>query len=201
MADTGTPSTMEVVLVERARAGDRQAFGELYDRYAALTYRHISCMVSDRQITEDLTAQTFLQALQAIDRYEERGIPFQVWLLRIARNLAINHWRAERNNNSPRYHGSEPATSLPSPELFCEAKLGEGEVWRAVRHLRGDQRQVIILRFVDGLSYPNVAQVLGKSIGAVRVIQYRALSALRRAMEDGDLGHTRLGSRRLSRSA
>jgi RNA polymerase sigma-70 factor (ECF subfamily) len=199
MADTGTPSTGEVVLVERARAGDRQAFGELYDRYAALTYRHIHCLVGDRQTTEDLTAQTFLQALQAIDRYEERGIPFQVWLLRIARNLAINHWRVRRNH-SPGNNGSglEQGNPTPSPESLCEAKLMEEEVWGAVRHLRGDQRQVIILRFVDGLSYPEVAQVLGKNIGAVRVIQYRALSALRRALEDGNLGHNSVSAGRLS---
>jgi len=200
MADTGNPWTGEHILVERARAGDRQAFGELYDRYAALAYRHVYCVVGDRQGAEDLTAQTFLQALQAIDRYEERGIPFRVWLLRIARNLAINHWRSRRNHSSGN-NGSENGGPSPSPELLCEAKqLGE-EVWRAVGDLRGDQRQVIILRFVDGLSYADVAQVLGKSIGAVRVIQYRALSALRGALEDGNLGHTRLGSGRLSRSA
>ena len=200
MADTGALSAIEGVLVERAKAGDREAFGELYDRYVAPTYRHIHCLVRDRQGAEDLTAQTFLQALQAIGRYEERGIPFQVWLLRIARNLAINHWRVRRNHSSGN-NGLEPETSMPSPESFCEAKLMEEEVWEAVRHLRGDQRQVIILRFVDGLSYSDVAQVLGKSIGAVRVIQYRALSALRRALEDGDLGRTHLGSGRLSRSA
>jgi len=200
MADAGVPLTGDGILVERARAGDRQAFGELYDCYAALIYRHAYCIVGDRQGAEDLTGQTFLQALQAIDRYEERGIPFRVWLLRIARNLATNHWRSRRNHLSGN-NGSENGGPFPSPELLCEAKqLGE-EVWRAVRHLRGDQRQVIILRFLDGLSYADVAQVLGKSIGAVRVIQYRALSALRRALEDGDLAHTRLGSGRLSRSA
>jgi RNA polymerase sigma-70 factor (ECF subfamily) len=197
MADTGTLSTRESILVERARAGDRQAFGELYDRYAALTYRHIHCLVGDRQAAEDLTAQTFLQALQAIGRYEERGIPFQVWLLRIARNLAINHWRIRRNHSNGD-NGLERKDSMPSPESLCEAKLLEEEVWGAVRRLRGDQRQVIVLRFVDGLSYPEVAQVLGKSIGAVRVVQYRALSALRRALEDGDLGHNSVGAGGLS---
>ena len=200
MADTGAPSTAEDVLVERARAGDRQAFGELYDRYAALTYRHVYCMVGDPQGAEDLTAQTFLQALQAIHRYEERGIPFRAWLLRIARNLAINNGRFHRNHSS-RNDGSEQRGSMPSPELLCEAKQLEDEVWWAVRHLKGDQRQVIVLRFLDALSYADVAQVLGKSIGAVRVIQYRALSVLRRALEDGDLGHTRIGPGRLSRSA
>jgi len=192
MATTSFRAAGDQRLVDRASGGDREAFGELYDRYVMPVYRHMYCMVNDRQLAEDLTAQTFLQALQAIGRYEERGIPLRAWLLRIARNLAMNHWRVQRNHNSSRNHGSERASL--SPEQFCEAKLREEEVWRAVRSLGGDQRQVIILRFVDGLSYPEVAQVLGKSIGAVRVIQYRALSALRRALEDGDLGHDSLGS-------
>ncbi len=77
---------------------------------------------------------------------------------------------------------------LYSPEASCEAKADGERVWEGVRTLRGDQRQVIVMRFVDGLSYSDVAKVLGKSIGAVRVIQYRALCALRRRLED-DLGH------------
>jgi len=190
-------ATTDASLVARAAVGDREAFGELYDRYVTPVYRHIYCMANDRQVAEDLTAQTFLQALQAIDRYEQRGVPFLAWLPRIASNLTVNHWRVQRNNSS-NSHGLEPEAFISSPELLCEAKLREEEVWRAVRHLRRDQRQVIVLRFVDGLSYPDVARVLGKSIGAVRVIQYRALSALRRALEDGDLGHDCLGSGRLS---
>ena len=196
MAKSSTRAATDQRLVDRASGGDREAFGELYDRYVTPVYRHMYCMVNDRQLAEDLTAQTFLQALQAVGRYEERGISFLAWLLRIAKNLAINHWRGQRNHNSSRNHGSERAIS--SPELFCEAKLREEEVWRAVHSLGGDQRQVIILRFVDGLSYPEVAQVLGKSIGAVRVVQYRALGALRRALEDGDLGHSSLRTGRLS---
>jgi len=196
MAKSSTRAATDHRLVDRASGGDREAFGELYDRHVMPVYRHVYCMVNDRQLAEDLTAQTFLQALQAIARYEERGLPFRAWLLRIAKNLAISHWRTQRNHNSSRNNGSDRAIS--SPELFCEAKLREEEVWRAVHSLRGDQRQAIILRFVDGLSYPDVAQVLGKSIGAVRVIQYRALSALRRALEDGNLGHDSLGSGRLS---
>jgi len=192
MAKSSTRAATDHRLVDRASEGDREAFGELYDRHVMSMYRHVYCTVNDRQLAEDLTAKTFLQALQAIARYEERGIPFRAWLMRIAKNLAINHGRGQRNHNSSRNHGSERAIS--SPEQFCEAKLRDEEVWRAVHSLGGDQRQVIILRFVDGLSYPEVAQVLGKSIGAVRVIQYRALSALRRALEDGNLGHNSLGA-------
>jgi RNA polymerase sigma-70 factor (ECF subfamily) len=173
-------------LVDRATAGDREAFGELYERCVRRVFRHVLYMVNDVDLAEDLTEQTFLRALQAIHRYERRGVPFLAWLLRIARNLYLNGRRVERNNSTiyNKWNGGAAA----SPEFFCEAKLDGEEVWRAVRALDGDQRQVIVLRFMDGLSYADVASVLGKSVGAVRVAQYRALRALRGELEDGSLG-------------
>ena len=173
-------------LVGRATAGDREAFGELYERCVRRVFRHVLYMVNDVDLAEDLTEQTFLRALQAIHRYERRGVPFLAWLLRIARNLYLNGRRVERNNSTiyNKWNGGAAA----SPEFFCEAKLDGEEVWRAVRALDGDQRQVIVLRFMDGLSYAEVADVLGKSVGAVRVAQYRALRALRGELEDGNLG-------------
>ena len=173
-------------LVGRATAGDREAFGELYERCVRRVFRHVLYMVNDVDLAEDLTEQTFLRALQAIHRYERRGVPFLAWLLRIARNLYLNGRRVERNNSTiyNKWNGGAAA----SPEFFCEAKLDGEEVWRAVRALDGDQRQVIVLRFMDGLSYADVADVVGKSVGAVRVAQYRALRALRRRLEDGNLG-------------
>jgi RNA polymerase sigma-70 factor (ECF subfamily) len=173
-------------LVVRATGGDREAFGELYERCVRRVFRHVLHMVNDVDLAEDLTEQTFLRALQAIHRYEWRGVPFLAWLLRIARNLYLNDRRVERNDSSIRNRWDGGAVA--SPEFFCEAKLDGEEVWRAVRALDGDQRQVIVLRFMDGLSYADVADVLGKSVGAVRVAQYRALRALRRRLEDGDLG-------------
>jgi RNA polymerase sigma-70 factor (ECF subfamily) len=80
------------------------------------------------------------------------------------------------------------------PEFYCEAKIDGEAVWQAVAALDGGQRQVIVLRFMDGLSYADVAGVLGKSVGAVRVAQYRALHALRRRLEDGNLGRHHLSS-------
>jgi RNA polymerase sigma-70 factor (ECF subfamily) len=149
-------------------------------------------MVNDVDLAEDLTEQTFLRALEAIHRYERRGIPFLAWLLRIARNLYLNGRRVERNNLL--IHNKWNGDAAASPEFFCEAKLDGEEVWRAVGALDGDQRQVIVLRFMDGLSYADVARVLGKSVGAVRVAQYRALRALRRRLEDGNLGRHYLSS-------
>jgi RNA polymerase sigma-70 factor (ECF subfamily) len=173
-------------LVDRATAGDREAFGELYERSVRRVFRHVLYMVNDIDLAEDLTEQTFLRALEAIHRYERRGVPFLAWLLRIARNLYLNGRRVEWNNST--IYNKSNGGAAASPEFFCEAKLDGEEVWRAVRALDGDQRQVIVLRFMDGLSYADVASVLGKSVGAVRVAQYRALRALRRGLEDGNLG-------------
>ncbi len=182
------PATLDdETLVDRATVGDREAFGELYERYVRRVFRHVLYMVNDVDVAQDLTEQTFLRALEAIHRYEWRGVPFLAWLLRIARNLYLNDKRVERNNSSihKNWNGGGAAAS---PESSCEARLSLEEVRRAVRALNGDQRQVIVLRFMDGLSYADVARVLGKSVGAVRVAQYRALRALRRRLEDGDLG-------------
>jgi RNA polymerase sigma-70 factor (ECF subfamily) len=184
--DLRCASLEDETLIDRATAGDREAFGELYERYVRRVFRHVLYMVNEVDIAQDLTEQTFLRALEAIHRYERRGSPFLAWLLRIARNLCLNGQRVERNNSTIRKKWGSGAAA--SPESLCEAKLDGEEVWRAVRKLDGDQRQVIVLRFMDGLSYADVADVLGKSVGAVRVAQCRALRALRRRLEDGNLG-------------
>ena len=174
-------------LIACAARGDREAFGALYERYVFRVFRHVYYLTSDPHTAEDLTAQTFLNALEAIPRYEMRGVPFLAWLLRIAYNLTVNHRKVRNNGTAPLPEGLEIEGTSYSPEASCEAKADGERVWEGVRRLRGDQRQVIVMRFVDGLSYPDIARVLGKSIGAVRVIQYRALCALRRRLED-DLG-------------
>lgn len=174
-------------LIARAAKGDREAFGALYERYVFKVFRHVYYLTNDPHTAEDLTAQTFLNALEAIPRYEVRGVPFLAWLLRIAYNLTVNHKKVRSNGTQPLPETVEIEGTRYSPEESCEAKADGERVWEGVRRLRGDQRQVIVMRFIDGLSYSDIAKVLGKSIGAVRVIQYRALCALRRRLED-DLG-------------
>ena len=178
------PQTEDSELIALAAKGDRKAFGALYERYVLKVFRHAYYLTNDTHTAEDITAQTFLNALEAIHRYEDRGVSLLAWLLRIAYNLTINHKKVRQNG----------ATTLPEwvqeegtefiPEASCEAKSDGERVWAGVRRLRGDQRQVIVMRFLDGLSYPDIAKVLGKSIGAVRVIQYRALHSLRRKLDD-----------------
>lgn len=185
MGASGVKADDERALVVLAARGDRDAFGLLYERHVHKVYRHVYYLTNDPEAAEDLTAQTFLRALQAIPTYEVRGVPFQAWLLRIAYNLTVNHRKAQRNNG----HAPLPerveglADTVPSDADDPQADVEPEKLWGLVRKLRDDQRQVIVMRFADGLSYKEVAQALGKTVGAVRVIQYRALMALRRSLE------------------
>src|SRR2546428_3648634 len=170
--------------IDLATRGDRVAFGQLYEQHAVRVFRHAYFLTGDPHVAEDLTAQTFLKALEAIARYQGRGVPFIAWLLRITCNLAINYKKAHQNNG----HAQLPETleaegTFCSPERYCEMNVDGKLVWQEVHRLPDEQRQVIVMRFIDDLGYPDIAHLLGKSIGAVRVIQFRALANLRHMME------------------
>jgi len=171
----------ERLLVERATGRDTEAFGQLYDMHVVRVYRHIYYLVNSISEAEDLTAQTFLQAWEAIERYEDRGVPFVSWLLRIAHNLAVSHLRSRREG-SQLHDGLVDQDRLRDPEKVAERQADEERVRQAILRLRDEQRQVIILRFVEDLEYPEVAEITGKSVAAVRVIQHRALCTLRKMM-------------------
>jgi RNA polymerase sigma-70 factor (ECF subfamily) len=168
-------------LVERAVRRDPEAFGELYDRHVVRVYRHIYYLVGSPAEAEDLTAQTFLQAWEAIERYQIRGAPFVSWLLRIAHNLAVSYLRSKRER-AQLHDGIVDEGSRRDPEAVAEQKADEERVRQAILRLRDEQRQVIILRFVEDLEYREVAEIIGKSVAAIRVIQHRALNALRRQL-------------------
>ena len=172
-------------LIALAAEGDRQSFGELYERYALRVFRHAQFLTGDPVLAEDVTAQVFLKALEAIPRYESRGVPFVAWLLRITCNMVINHRKSAKNNGHSQIPENIEATgTFYSPEDSCEVKVDGERVWREVRKLPCEQRQVIIMRFIDDLGYPDIAHVLGKTVGAVRVIQFRALANLRGLLDD-----------------
>jgi RNA polymerase sigma-70 factor (ECF subfamily) len=169
-------------LVECAIGRDQGAFANLYDRHVVRVYRHIYYLVSDAREAEDLTAQTFLRAWEAIDRYKERGAPFVAWLLRIAHNLTISYLRSKRDH-SELDEGFVDHKRRGNPEESLEQSSDEKSVREAVLQLRDEQRQVIMLRFVEELDYREVAAMIGKSVPAVRVIQHRALGNLRKLMQ------------------
>jgi RNA polymerase sigma-70 factor (ECF subfamily) len=168
-------------IVLKAVERDQEAFAQLYDRHVVRIYRHIYYMVNDSNIAEDLTAQTFLKAWEAIDRYKERGAPIVAWLLRISHNLTVSYLRSKRD------HSELDETFLDqkmtrNPEEALEQASDEKSMREAVLKLRDEQRQVIMLRFVEEMDYREVADIIGKSVPAVRVIQHRALGNLRKIM-------------------
>lgn len=189
MLDVSSPQEIdERTLVTEAIGGDREAFGSLYDRHVVRVYRHLYYMVGNAAEAEDLTAQTFLQAWEAIGRYQIRGAPFQSWLLRIGHNLGVSYLRSRKESTQlPETlvdHGTQR-----NPEEVLQRQMEGERVREAILRLRDEQRQVIMLRFVEDLEYREVAAIVGKSVAAVRVIQHRALNTLRRQMQlDGQNG-------------
>ncbi len=182
-ANTAVPrANDDTPIVLRAIQRDQEAFGELYDRHVVRVYRHIYYMVGNAAEAEDLTSQTFLRAWEAIDRYQVRGAPFVSWLLRIAHNLGVSHLRAKRETSQ--VHEGIIDDKLPRDPEWAYAQTAEEEMVRqAILGLREEQRQVILLRFIEDLDYREVADIIGKSVAAIRVIQHRALNSLRKQMK------------------
>ncbi len=173
----------ERALSARACSGDRAAYGELYQRYVDKIYRYIYFKVGSRDETEDLTSQTFLKAWDAIADYEWRNHPFGAWLFRIAHNLVVDHHRARRehvalDDATPQLEGRTSRDALRPEQVLGELITME-RVRRAIGRLTEEQQQVLILRFFDELSTGEVADIMGKNSGAIRGLQFRALSALR----------------------
>lgn len=164
-------------LIAHARH-DRAAFGELYDQYVPRVYAFCRHYSDTREEAEDLTARTFERALGAIGRYEDRGLPFSSWLLRIAANLAIDRARAT--------HPSLPLREEIS-RLEDDGQLREWEesYWLRlhVAALPEDQREVVRLRFFEDRRFADVAREMGRSEGAVKQLLRRALKALHRQIE------------------
>lgn len=182
-ANTAVPrANDDTELVLRAIQKDQEAFGELYDRHVVRVYRHIYYMVGNAAEAEDLTAQAFLRAWEAIGRYQVRGAPFVSWLLRIAHNLGVSHLRSKRES-SQIHEGIVDQKMQRDPESAYEQTADEELVREAILMLREEQRQVIILRFIEDLDYKEVAEIIGKSVAAIRVIQHRALNSLRKQMK------------------
>jgi RNA polymerase sigma-70 factor (ECF subfamily) len=169
----------ERTLVERAIGRDQEAFGALYDRHVVRVYRHLYYLVGNAAEAEDLTAQAFLQAWEAIERYQIRGAPFVSWLLRIAHNVGVSYLRSRKDGlELPEMLVDKSRHGDPEDSLQRQAEVER--VREAIMRLREEQRQVILLRFIEDLEYREVAEIVGKSVAAVRVIQHRALNALRK---------------------
>ena len=166
------------LLVERAQRGDRKALEELYLLHFDRIYGYLHMSVSNRHDAEDLTTQTFMKMLEAIRRFQWRSVPFSAWLLRIAHNLAIDHFRANRRWQ-PEEHVPESAHGVESSaEEQALASLGQTRMLTLVERLSPEQLQVLTLKFVYRFSNGEAATILGKTEGAVKSLQHRALASL-----------------------
>lgn len=174
--------TDERSLLEGARQYDEAALGELYDRYAPRIYGYVCRRVGDAQLAEDITGDVFVRMLQAIQSERFWQTSFQAWLYRIAHNLVVDHYRRGAKVNESSLDEQLLAAGV-NPAAAVENRLSHQQLDAALRRLTLDQQQVLALRFGEGMTAREVAEVVDKTVGAVEALQHRALAALRRILE------------------
>jgi len=168
-------------LVEAAKAGDPDAFGRLFDHYHEPVYRYIASRVHRPTDAEDLTQLVFVKALEALPRYESRGVPFGGWLFKLARNSVIDFVRT-RHEHVDLDAAVGHATGEATPDDQAVTRQMLDAVGAALAELTDEQREAIVLRFFAGLSAREAAEAMGKQEGTVRGLQFRAIAALRRRL-------------------
>lgn len=172
-------------LVKQAQQGDRRAVAALYAEYRGFVYRYIAYRVGDPALAEDLTADVFVSMVRHIDKYEFRGRPFLAWLYAIAGNTCKMYFRRQKLAEFEPLP-DEMIDGQIRPEDAAQLRLNQARLLAAMPRLTESQRQVILLKFVEGFSNGEAAAILEKSEGAIRVLQHRALAALRQALvEEG----------------
>jgi len=171
----------ESSLVRRAKAGNAEAFAELYDAYMERVYRYVYYRVSDRQTAEDITSQVFLRAWEHIRKYRLDG-SFLAWLYTIARNAVIDNYRTRKPVVS--LDDAVPVASKAAPpDEVAELRVESESVKQAMRNLTDEQHHVLTLKFIGGYSTEEIARQMEKRPGAIRALQMRALQSLAKHLE------------------
>jgi RNA polymerase sigma-70 factor (ECF subfamily) len=172
-------------LVERAQEGDREALEELYLLHFDRIYSYLHMSVGNRHDAEDLTTQTFLKMLESIRKFRWQSAPFSAWLFRIAHNLAMDHFRATRRWQPEEDVPEPPGETEPSAEAAALQSIGRQSMLDLIEGLSLEQQQVLTLKFVFNLPSAEVATVLGKTEGAIKSLQHRALVSLQKHISRG----------------
>ncbi|MDG4791629.1 sigma-70 family RNA polymerase sigma factor [Micromonospora sp. WMMD1102] len=188
--DESDPAREVWALVERAQAGEPEAFGLIYDRYVDTVFRFVYFRVGNRQLAEDLTSDTFLRALKRIGSFTWQGRDLGAWLVTIARNLVADHfksgrYRLEVTTGDVLDADREDRGPEGSPEAAVVEHITNVALLTAVKQLNPEQQECIVLRFLQGFSVAETAQAMGKNEGAIKALQYRAVRALARLLPDG----------------
>jgi RNA polymerase sigma-70 factor (ECF subfamily) len=184
-------------LVELAQRGDAEAFGQLYEQYVDVVYRYVYVRVGSQPLAEDLTSETFLRALRRLDRFTWQGRDIAAWFVTIARNLITDHHRSGRSRfeiTTDELLGADAAgdpaddrlgrRAEPGPEEAVLERSRNARLVEAIRQLVPDQQECLVLRFFHEFSLAETAQALGRSEGAVKQLQLRAVRALAAIMTE-----------------
>ena len=175
-----TDMTPECELIRRATEGDSDAFGKLYEKYVGKIYNYLYYKTSSQNQAEDLTSKVFLKALNHIEDYEDRGHPLSAWLYRIAHNLVVNWYRDKDKIEKSSLENEYP---VPATHDRVEEQLQVSESKKdlldIVRELPEDRQQVLILKFVEGLTNREIGEIMGRTEGAIKALYHRTLVSLR----------------------
>jgi len=172
----------EANLIARARNFDREAIAQLYRTYAESIYKYVYARVTHVQTAEDITSEVFLRALEGLDAFEYRGVPFSAWLYRIARDRVVDHYRKHTRQQATVALDEDIVAAGEAPDRAVLRGLDEENLTAAVESLTEDQRLVIIMRFLERQPIAEVARRLGKTETSIKALQRRALNALSRVL-------------------
>jgi RNA polymerase sigma-70 factor (ECF subfamily) len=173
-------------LVDRAQQGDRDALEELYLIHFDRIYSYLHVSVGNRHDAEDLTTQTFLKMLEKIGKFRWQSAPFSAWLFRIAHNLAMDHFRATKRWQPEEEVPEPPPDEATSAEAGAFESIGRKSMLALIDELSPEQQQVLTLKFVFNFGNAEAATILGKSEGAIKSLQHRALGALQKQIAKRD---------------
>ncbi len=168
-------------IVRRAQEYDEPAVEALYQKYYPKIYNYAFMQMGDAQASEDLASDVMLKMIESMHKYTFRGLPFGAWVFRIARNRLIDLHRRRRRRGEVDLSGTL-SSALASPQVLAERALERGQIQVALKHLTDEQRQVIVLKFIQGFDNRSIGQIMGRREGAIKSLQHRALGALRRLL-------------------
>jgi len=174
----------EVALLKRAKALEPGALAEIYERHIDSIYRYIYIRVRNQADAEDLTGQVFLKMIDALPGYRLQGVPFSTWLYRIAHNLVVDRYRRSARTPLELSEHLPDAGSFGAPEVRLQIGEDRRLLAAALGHLTDDQRQLILLRFIENREVEQIARIMNRTHGAIHAMQHRALVSLRRVLAD-----------------
>ncbi len=179
--------TEEVRLLNLARQGDADSFAALYHTHVQVIYRYIMYRVNDQDIAEDLTSEVFIRALEGLPKYTNQGKPFVSWLYRIAHARVVDFYRQSKRRPQTDIEAVPIAVQMDM-DIKVMRRQAAQILREAIATLTDEQQQVIILRFVEGMSINEVASIMDKRANAIKALQHRGLRSLARHLASNELG-------------